>query len=103
MHLSYAQFKTKHLGLLGRLCVFILKTLRLADIKEGTGEDQEHTAISNLTIINGVLYVFGPLNEGTLTTVLLLIQVIILNLIFICLNLLFMCWLISQKLNYSWL
>ena len=75
MHPSYIRFKSAQLGILGRLSLFILRTFRLAEVREGIGEDAEYTAVSNLTIINLVILVCGPMNEGTLTTVLLLLQV----------------------------
>lgn len=68
-------FKTNHLKPLGKLCILIFKTFSLIDVKDGQGENGEYTEINNLTLINLVLKVLGPLHERTVVIILLSIQV----------------------------
>ncbi|KAG0724728.1 UDP-N-acetylglucosamine--dolichyl-phosphate N-acetylglucosaminephosphotransferase [Chionoecetes opilio] len=52
----------------------VLRRLRLVQLEEGLGEDGKMCRMNNLTLINLVLVVMGPLHEGTLTTLLLVLQ-----------------------------
>ncbi|CAK9115094.1 unnamed protein product [Durusdinium trenchii] len=69
---SFAEFTPEELKPLGKLAYMILKNLRLVHVrslKEG------QVQMSNLTLINFVLYVFGPCREDVLCCRLLAIQV----------------------------
>ena len=48
----------------------------LCDIRHNVGEDGKYMECSNLTIINLMIKVLGPINEGALTKVLLGVQVL---------------------------
>ncbi|CAJ1408020.1 unnamed protein product, partial [Effrenium voratum] len=70
---SFAEFKPAELKPLGKMAYVILKSLRLVCVQpvaEGT------VRMSNLTLINLVLYVFGPCREDVLCCRLLGIQVV---------------------------
>jgi UDP-N-acetylglucosamine--dolichyl-phosphate N-acetylglucosaminephosphotransferase len=71
--LSTCEFKLAELHAVGRIAFRVLSTLRLVHVAEkpsGTGE----VVMSNLTIINFVLYVCGPMREPRLTGTLLVVQ-----------------------------
>eukprot|EP00397_Hematodinium_sp_SG-2012_P030122 GEMP01031881.1.p1 GENE.GEMP01031881.1~~GEMP01031881.1.p1 ORF type:complete len:460 (+),score=72.42 GEMP01031881.1:40-1419(+) len=68
---SFTEFEPAKLSKLGSLCFRIIRTLRLARIIE----DGDRVRMSNLTIINLVLYICGPMREDKLTVVLLTFQV----------------------------
>merc|ERR1711972_37957 len=57
---SFVKFRVEELNCVGQSIFWFLKTFRLAKIK--LAEDGK-VAMSNLTIINFVLYVFGPCRE----------------------------------------
>lgn len=70
---SITAFRRSELNILGRLLIWILKTLKLIKWQE----DKEGIMIcNNLTLINFVLIKAGSLREPTLTSILLIIQVI---------------------------
>lgn len=69
--ISTVHFHPKDLGLVGRLAYRALATLRLVHARERAGGE---VAMSNLTIINYVLYVCGPMKEARLTCTLLGVQ-----------------------------
>lgn len=69
---SYTEFEPAKLNKLGKLCFWILRTFRLAKIVEGEGDT---VRMSNLTLINFFLYIFGPMREDRLTMALLAFQV----------------------------
>jgi len=73
---SEVDFKKKDLKTLGwlmlRICS-ITKFIRYREYKNNEGETMIST--TNFTIINTVLCWCGPLNEGTLSAILMLIQV----------------------------
>ena len=71
---SFCEFEPRELTLPGRLVYRFCVALRLAKIEHV--EDSPAVRMSNLTLINYVLYVFGPMHEATLTMVLLAIQLI---------------------------
>lgn len=74
---SEVDFKKKDLKPLGWLMLrffSIIKLIRYREYKNNEGEIMITT--TNFTIINSVLCWFGPLNEGTLSSVLMLIQII---------------------------
>eukprot|EP00933_Yihiella_yeosuensis_P062227 TRINITY_DN6516_c0_g5_i2.p1 TRINITY_DN6516_c0_g5~~TRINITY_DN6516_c0_g5_i2.p1 ORF type:complete len:462 (-),score=44.03 TRINITY_DN6516_c0_g5_i2:167-1552(-) len=69
---SYAEFNPEELKPLGKIIFQILKTCRLVHTKPGTVEGS--VQMSNLTLINFVLYVFGSCREDVLCTRLLMVQ-----------------------------
>lgn len=70
--ISTCEFRTAELGAVGRLSYRILAALRLAHVRE---QPSGEVVMSNLTIINFVLYVCGPMREPRLTATLLGVQV----------------------------
>ncbi|XP_072049660.1 UDP-N-acetylglucosamine--dolichyl-phosphate N-acetylglucosaminephosphotransferase-like [Amphiura filiformis] len=72
--MSYTQFKSKDLNIIGRLFVWLFSTLRLIEIKTGVGEDGQYTQSNNFTLINFVLRLVGPTHEQTLVIYMLIIQ-----------------------------
>uniref|UniRef100_A0A1B6F1B3 UDP-N-acetylglucosamine--dolichyl-phosphate N-acetylglucosaminephosphotransferase n=1 Tax=Cuerna arida TaxID=1464854 RepID=A0A1B6F1B3_9HEMI len=68
---SVASFNTSELSSLGVAILTVLNTLRLARVKWGPNV----TSVNNLTLINFVLILCGPMHEASLTTVLLAFQV----------------------------
>ena len=47
----------------------------MADVQHGIGEDKLYTQVNNLTLINFVIKVLGPVHERNLTLIMLFIQV----------------------------
>ena len=73
--MSYTTFKTSDLRPLGKLFLSIFSLLKLVHVEAGVGEDKESTRVNNLTLLNFVLKILGPLHERTLTLIILGIQV----------------------------
>ena len=71
---SFCEFEPRELSLPGRLVYRLCIALRLARIEHVEGSTT--VRMSNLTIINYLLYVCGPTHEATLTSVLLAMQLI---------------------------
>jgi len=74
--MSYAVFKTSDLRPLGKFILSVFSLLRLVQVETGVGEDKKSTRVNNFTLINFVIKILGPLHERTLTTIMLLIQVV---------------------------
>mmetsp|Transcript_96220 Transcript_96220/g.170855 ORF Transcript_96220/g.170855 Transcript_96220/m.170855 type:complete len:456 (-) Transcript_96220:70-1437(-) len=68
---SYAEFRPDELKPLGKVVFAVLKTLKLVHIQPGS---EGSVQMSNLTLINFVLYVFGPCREDVLCRRLLALQ-----------------------------
>jgi len=69
---SYMEFKPEELKRIGRIVYWVLKTFRLAHVLP---PDADGTVrVSNLTLINFMLYVFGPCREDALCVRLLVLQ-----------------------------
>ena len=49
--------------------------LRLLEVRRGQEEDDEFIECNNMTLINLVLKILGPVHERSLTTIMLLLQV----------------------------
>lgn len=75
LHMSKTMFKSKDLRAIGRLIVHVVSTLKLAHVTKLTIDDQEYIEMNNLTLINFVIYVLGPLHERNVVLVLMGIQV----------------------------
>merc|ERR1719422_557298 len=78
---SLTCFEKQKLGSIGRLCLAILSVTKLASVKEVDIKiDDENTTkmveCNNLTLINFILRLTGPMPEQTLTVILLMVQVI---------------------------
>mmetsp|Transcript_72032 Transcript_72032/g.129653 ORF Transcript_72032/g.129653 Transcript_72032/m.129653 type:complete len:459 (+) Transcript_72032:102-1478(+) len=71
---SYAEFRPEELRSLGRLVFWVLKTFRLVHVRPGASDGL--VQMSNLTLINFVLYAFGPCREDVLCCRLLALQVL---------------------------
>jgi len=72
---SYLECAPSELGVLGKLSYDIICRLRLAKVIPSEKEDGL-VKISNLTLINFFLYIFGPMDERSLTCVLLFFQIL---------------------------
>jgi len=82
---SVAVFKKEELKYLGKVSLSILKFIRLVSVKEFTVElendEKEPKTVdmiecNNLTLINLILRITGPMHERTLTTTLIVIQIL---------------------------
>ena len=78
---SLACFEKEKLGKIGQLLLWILSVTRLASVKEvDIKMDGDKTVkmveCNNLTLINFILRLTGPMPEQTLTIVLLVIQIL---------------------------
>lgn len=73
--MSYSVFKMSDLHPLGKLLLSVFSLLRLVTVEEGVGEDKKSTRVNNLTLINFVIKVMGPLHERTLTIIIMGIQI----------------------------
>lgn len=69
---SYTELQPADLKLCGRLVFWVIKTFRLAHVR--APREDGTVQVSNLTLINFVLYVFGPCREDTLCLRLLALQ-----------------------------
>merc|ERR1712203_1264235 len=69
---SYTEFKPDELKTCGKAVYWVLRTFRLAHVR-APGADGV-VQMSNLTLINWVLYVFGPCREDVLCIRLLVLQ-----------------------------
>ena len=74
--MSFTEFKSKDLKPLGRLCLFILQTLRFVHYKEFTKDGEEFIQCNNLTIINLMLLFAGPIHEASATKYLMVVQML---------------------------
>ena len=73
--MSYSRFKTSDLNPIGKLILTVFGLFRIADVQHGVGEDRKYTEVNNLTLINFVIMLLGPIHERTLTLIMMLIQV----------------------------
>ncbi|XP_021573355.1 UDP-N-acetylglucosamine--dolichyl-phosphate N-acetylglucosaminephosphotransferase isoform X2 [Carlito syrichta] len=75
LEMSYSKFKTKSLSFLGTFILKVSESLQLVTVHSSENEDGEFTECNNMTLINLLLKVFGPIYERNLTLLLLLLQV----------------------------
>jgi len=73
---SYLECVPKRLSRLGKICFEIIRMFRLCHTVYTGDSDDDVVYVSNLTLINFCLYIFGPLREDHLCLVLLTIQVL---------------------------
>lgn len=76
LEMSYSKFKTKSLSTLGTYILKVVKILHIVDVRSGMDEDGEYSECNNMTLINFVIKLIGPIHERNLTLLLLLIQVL---------------------------
>ncbi|XP_059959388.1 UDP-N-acetylglucosamine--dolichyl-phosphate N-acetylglucosaminephosphotransferase isoform X2 [Mesoplodon densirostris] len=76
LEMSYSKFKTKSLSFLGTFILKVAEGLRLVTVRQSENEDGAFTECNNMTLINLLLKVFGPMHERNLTLFLLLLQVV---------------------------
>ncbi|XP_040508199.1 UDP-N-acetylglucosamine--dolichyl-phosphate N-acetylglucosaminephosphotransferase isoform X2 [Gallus gallus] len=74
LEMSYSKFKTKSLSTLGTYILKVVKILHIVDVRSGMDEDGEYSECNNMTLINFVIKLIGPIHERNLTLLLLLIQ-----------------------------
>jgi UDP-N-acetylglucosamine--dolichyl-phosphate N-acetylglucosaminephosphotransferase len=75
LSMSYAHFKKSELNVLGHLVVQLLQLFRLASVENDVGEDGKEMRINNLTLINFIIKLCGPMKEQSLTIIVLCLQV----------------------------
>ncbi|XP_033061320.1 UDP-N-acetylglucosamine--dolichyl-phosphate N-acetylglucosaminephosphotransferase isoform X3 [Trachypithecus francoisi] len=75
LEMSYSKFKTKSLSFLGTFILKVAESLRLVTVYQSETGDGEFTECNNMTLINLLLKIFGPIHERNLTLLLLLLQV----------------------------
>ena len=62
--------------ILGTFVISVFRALRLVHVNEYTKNGELYIEFNNLTLINFVLKICGPLHEQTLTIILLAVQVV---------------------------
>ena len=75
LEISTVTFKQSNLGFVGSTCVQILSTFKLLVVKKHICEDGEYMEVNNLTLMNFIIKLYGPMHEKDLVYLLLLIQV----------------------------
>jgi len=69
--ISWTDMKKEKMGRLARLIVWVLEKLRLIDVQR----KKKEILINNLTLLNFILRITGPLPESRLTIIALSIQI----------------------------
>jgi len=72
VEMSYTEIKYEQMGIITRLVVFIIEKFNLAHIIR----KKRHLQMSNLTILNFILRITGPIREVTLTKILIALQLV---------------------------
>ncbi|XP_048199922.1 UDP-N-acetylglucosamine--dolichyl-phosphate N-acetylglucosaminephosphotransferase isoform X1 [Perognathus longimembris pacificus] len=76
LEMSYSKFKTKSLSFLGTFVLKVAENLQLVTVRHGEDKDGAFTECNNMTLINLLIKVFGPIHERNLTLLLLLLQIL---------------------------
>ncbi|PNI65905.1 DPAGT1 isoform 10 [Pan troglodytes] len=76
LEMSYSKFKTKSLSFLGTFILKVAESLQLVTVHQSETEDGEFTECNNMTLINLLLKILGPIHERNLTLLLLLLQIL---------------------------
>ncbi|XP_023381629.1 UDP-N-acetylglucosamine--dolichyl-phosphate N-acetylglucosaminephosphotransferase isoform X2 [Pteropus alecto] len=76
LEMSYSKFKTKSLSFLGTFILKVAESFQLVTVHQSENEDGAFTECNNMTLINLLLKVFGPMHERNLTLLLLLLQIL---------------------------
>ncbi|CAB1419985.1 unnamed protein product [Pleuronectes platessa] len=74
--MSYSKFKRKDLSSLGLLILKVAELLKLLEVQRAEEGDDDFIECNNMTLINLVLKLLGPIHERNLTVIMLTIQVI---------------------------
>jgi len=75
VEMSVAKEKVSNLNGIGKILIWLVKILRLTNVNQYMENDTMYVEFNNLTLINFILKIFGPLHERTLTCMLLGFQV----------------------------
>lgn len=76
LEMSKTKCKVKDLKSLGKLIITVLNKLGLLSVQYSNDGDDDYIEFNNMTIINLTIKFVGPIYEGRLTSILLLIQVL---------------------------
>jgi len=71
LEMSIIKFKKKDLNIIGKLSFNICLHLRIISVKE----KDEFVEMNNMTLINFIIYLFGPMHEQSITITLIIVQV----------------------------
>lgn len=74
--MSMSRFKPSDMKILGSIFLKVTNSLGLVHVCPKVGEDGIYMECNNLTILNLVLKLHGPMHEKSLTITLLVIQVL---------------------------
>lgn len=74
--MSVTQFKYDRLNPLGKLCLFIFRLVGVVHVRENVGEGQVLTECNNLTLLNLILKVCGPMHERSLVIIMMALQIL---------------------------
>ena len=75
LDMSYSLFKTSDLHPLGKFILSVFSVLRLVKVQQEVREERGYTCVNNLTLLNFIIKMVGPLHERTLMLIILGIQV----------------------------
>ncbi|XP_065644710.1 UDP-N-acetylglucosamine--dolichyl-phosphate N-acetylglucosaminephosphotransferase isoform X3 [Hydra vulgaris] len=78
LEMSKSTFKSSELKFFGKALLHIFKFLHIVDIEINLNKDEneEYIQVNNMTLINFIIMVLGPLHEESLVKILLLIQML---------------------------
>ena len=76
VEMSLAMENTSKLSKIGQFLIGVMKFVRIAYVEEYEEDGTNYVKFNNLTLINFMLKLFGPLHERTLTIVLLAFQIL---------------------------
>ena len=76
VEMSLEKVKVCELNAVGRILINFTKVLKILHVKEYCENGSDHVEFNNLTLINYVLKICGPLHERTLTCVILGLQIL---------------------------
>ena len=74
--MSLQATKVSEMRILGTIVINVFRALRFVHVNEYTKNGELYIEFNNLTLINFVLKICGPLHEQTLTMILLMVQVV---------------------------
>lgn len=76
LHMSTTMIKVKDMNILSKIIVNLVSIFRLGHVTTSRVEETDYIIMNNLTLINFVIYVFGPMHEKRVVQVLMVIQVL---------------------------
>ncbi len=74
--MSTTKFKESDLKILGKMFLYTFELFRVVHVERTVEDGVTFVEMNNLTLINFLLKIFGPLHERTLTILLLTLQVL---------------------------